>query len=68
MILPASPVLGSTVKIIDVAGLAEANNITVNGNSEKIQRDSSDLTVASNASAFTLVYSTTAYGWILSEV
>ena len=68
VILPASPILGSTVKIVDVAGLAEANNITVNGNSEKIQRDSSDLTVASNASAFTLVYSTTAYGWILSEV
>jgi hypothetical protein len=66
--LPNSPVLGSTVKIVDVAGLAASNTITVGGNSEKIQRESTDLLVTSNAAGFTLIYSTAAYGWLLGEV
>jgi len=66
--LPPSPVLGSTIKIIDVAGLAASNTITVAGNSEKIQRESTDLLVTSNAAGFTLIYSTAAYGWLLGEV
>jgi hypothetical protein len=66
--LPASPSIGNKVRIVDVAGLSEVNQITVLGNGEKIQRSTSNLDVASNAAAFTLIYSNSSYGWILGEV
>jgi hypothetical protein len=66
--LPASPTLGNKIRIIDVAGLSEINQLTVVGNGEKIQRSSSNLEVSSNAAAFTLIYSNSTYGWILGEV
>jgi hypothetical protein len=66
--LPASPTLGNKIRIIDVAGLSEINQLTVAGNGEKIQRSSSNLEVSSNAAAFTLIYSNSTYGWILGEV
>ena len=65
--LPASPVIGSRVTIVDMAGSAETNNITIRRNSEKIQRLSQDLTVNADSASFKLVYSNSTYGWIITN-
>jgi hypothetical protein len=63
--LPASAVMGDTVRIIDMAGTFDTNNLTVNRNSHKIQRVAEDLTVNIDGSAFDLIYSNTANGWLI---
>ena len=65
--LPASPVLGNFVRIMDQTGNAATNNITVGRNSEKIQGASADLTIQTARASIGLVYSNTAQGWILIE-
>ena len=67
MTLPASAVRGDEVHIIDYAATADTNNITVGRNSHKIQGASSDLTVATERAAFTLVYVDSTQGWLLKE-
>ena len=66
--LPSSPTTGQTIRLIDMAGLSEVNNITVTSSADKILRTNDDLLITSNAAAFTLVYSTTNYGWLLGEL
>ena len=56
MTLPSSASRGDEIHIIDYAATADTNNITVCRNSHKIQGASSDLTVATERAAFTLVY------------
>ena len=65
--LPASPVIGTGIKIVDMAGSAGTNNITVGRNSEKIQRLSQDLIVNADSASFKLVFSNSTYGWIITE-
>ena len=65
--LPASPSLGDEVSIVDYAGSADTNNITVGRNSLKIMGSAADLTVAIERAAFTLVYSDSTYGWLLKD-
>lgn len=65
--LPASPSIGDTVRVVDL-GDASTNNITVGRNSENIMASANDLTVATDNSAFALVYSNSTYGWRLLEV
>ena len=65
--LPASPVLGNFVRIMDQTGNAATNNITVGRNSEKIQGASADLTIQTARASIGLVYSNTAQGWLLIE-
>jgi hypothetical protein len=65
MTLPASPSLGDEVSIIDGAGNAATNNITVGRNSEKIQGDAEDMVVDVSEAAFTLVYYNSTNGWRL---
>ena len=65
--LPASPVIGNTVRVCDATGSANTNNITVGRNSEKIQGASADLTIATNRASIGLVYYNTAQGWVLTE-
>ena len=67
MTLPASAVRGDEVHIIDYAATADTNNITVGRNSHKIQGASSNLTVATERAAFTLVYVDSTQGWLLKE-
>jgi len=67
MTLPASAVRGDEVHIIDYAATADTNNITVGRNSHKIQGASSDLTIATERAAFTLVYVDSTQGWLLKE-
>ena len=63
--LPASAVMGDTVRVIDMAGTFLTNNLTVNRNSHKIQRVAEDLTVNIAGSSFDLIYSNATNGWLI---
>jgi len=65
--LPSSPTLGDEVSIIDAAGTADTNNITVGRNSENIQGSAADLTISTERAAFTLVYFNATQGWLLKD-
>jgi len=65
--LPSSASIGDEVSIIDYAGTADTNNITIGRNSHKIQGASADLTVSVERAAFTLVYVDSTQGWLLRE-
>tara|TARA_Y100000361_G_scaffold150919_1_gene167381 strand:- start:527 stop:1426 length:900 start_codon:yes stop_codon:yes gene_type:complete len=65
--LPGSASIGDEVSIIDYAGTADTNNITIGRNSHKIQGDSSDLTVSTERAGFTLVYVDATQGWLLKD-
>jgi len=65
--LPASATIGNQVSIIDYAGTADSNNITIGRNGHKIQGSASDMTVATERAAFTLVYADATQGWLLTE-
>ena len=65
--LPGSPRLGDEVTVVDYAGTADTNNITIGRNSLKIMGSAADLTVAIERAAFTLVYSDSTYGWLLKD-
>ena len=67
--LPAGT-LGDEVSLIDYAGTFDANALTVTPDSgEKIQGEAADATLTSSVqrSAFTLVYSGAAQGWLLKD-
>lgn len=66
--LPATPTMGQTVGIIDGAGTANTNQITVLGNGSKIQGSNTSLIVNNNRAAFTLVYFNSTNGWVLTSV
>lgn len=66
--LPATPNFGQTVGVIDGAGTAGTNQITVLRNGSKIQGLNSDLIVNNSRAAFTLVYFNSANGWVLTSV
>ena len=67
MTLPSSATRGDEVHIIDYGATFDTNNCTVGRNSHKIQGASSDLTVATERAAFTLVYVDATQGWLLKE-
>ena len=67
MTLPSSASRGDEVHIIDYGATFDTNNCTVGRNSHKIQGASSDLTVATERAAFTLVYVDSTQGWLLKE-
>jgi hypothetical protein len=66
--LPASSglLVGDTVQVLDVTGVAGTNNITVARNGALIQGAAEDLTIDINNSSPVLVYSGVTYGWVLS--
>lgn len=65
--LPAAPIVGDEVRFVDLANSFDTNNLTVGRNSLKIDGQTSDLTVATEGAAFSLVYSGATYGWKLTE-
>ena len=67
MTLPSSASQGDTIQIIDYAGTADTNNITIGRNSHKIQGDAADLTVSTERAAFSLVYVDATQGWLLDS-
>jgi|TARA_R110001592_G_scaffold7751_4_gene42963 hypothetical protein len=65
--LPASPISGDEIRIIDLASTFDTNNLTVARNGNKINGQTTDLTVATEDAAFSLVYAGATYGWKLTE-
>ena len=66
--LPTTALLGDTIRVIDMSGTFDTNNLTVARNSHKIQRDAADLTVDTEGAAFDLVHSNATNGWLLFSV
>lgn len=65
--LPASPVDGDVVQIIDINSAFGASALTVARNGQKIQNLAEDLTLDVNGAVVTLVYSGVTYGWIITS-
>ena len=61
--LPASPTLGQEIIVIDAAGTAGTNNITINSNSGKINGTVQNLTIDVDGAGASLIYTGSAYGW-----
>jgi len=67
MTLPSSATQGDEVSVIDYAGTADTNNITIGRNSHNIQGSAADLTVSVERAGFTLVYVDSTQGWLLKD-
>ena len=63
--LPASPSLGDEIQVFDASGTAATNNMTINRNGGKINGISDNLLVDVNGAAFSLIYTGSAYGWVV---
>tara|TARA_B100001179_G_C18600034_1_gene409591 strand:+ start:2146 stop:2745 length:600 start_codon:yes stop_codon:yes gene_type:complete len=64
--LPASPVAGDTVWIVDAKGTFNTNNLTVAGNGSNIHRQGTDVTMNINDVSKMLVYHNASNGWIIT--
>ena len=65
--LPASPSAGDIMAISDYAQIAATNNITIGRNGSNIQGNASDLVLARNGVAITLVYVDATKGWVVTD-
>ena len=65
--LPGSPTIGDEISFIDYAGTFDTNNLTVARNGKKINGATSDLTVATERAANTLVFTDDTQGWLLKS-
>jgi hypothetical protein len=65
--LPSSPSIGDEVSFVDYAGTFDTNNLTIARNSQKINGATSDLTVATERAANTLVFTDATQGWLLKN-
>jgi len=63
--LPADPIQGDEVTIVDSTGHFDTNNLTVEPGSEKIMEQTAgdEMVVDTDGAAFTLVYQDSTYGW-----
>jgi hypothetical protein len=64
--ISTSLLVGDTVQIIDVTGVAGSSNITVARNGAEIQNVADNLTIDINNATVTLTYSGETYGWVIS--
>jgi len=67
--LPAnsSLLINDTLQIIDAAGGANSNNITVGRNGSLINGDADDLVIDVNGAIITLLYTGANYGWVITS-
>lgn len=62
--LPASPTAGQQINVVDYAGTAVTNNITVNPNGLKINGSTSNALVSTSRASVTLIYVDSTQGWL----
>ena len=67
MTLPAAPALGDEVAIIDYAGTANTNNITIDRNGNLFNGVNQNITVDTARAAFKLVFTNGTQGWVLTN-
>lgn len=67
VILPAFPVIGDQVTVVDATGTAAANNITVARNANRISGLEENLVIATASAETNLVYYNATVGWVVSE-
>ena len=65
--LPGSATIGNEISIIDYAGTADTNNITIGRNGHNIQGQAQDMVVSTERAGFTLVYVDATQGWLLKD-
>jgi len=65
--LPAAPLTGDQVHLVDLAGTFDTNNLTIGRNSLKIMGQTADMTVSVEHAAVQLVYTGATYGWKLMQ-
>ena len=65
--LNASPSLGNTARIVDMAGNFAINNCIIKGNGNKVMGTTDDFIISSNNAGIGLVYSNATYGWRIIE-
>jgi len=65
--LPASPATGNQVQIVDYAGTADTNAITINPNSNKLEGGTSNLLLTGDREGVTLTYIDATQGWLASS-
>jgi len=61
--LPASPIQGDVVRIIDVSSTFNTNNLTIAYNGNPIMGTSANMTVATQGAAFDLIFYNATKGW-----
>lgn len=68
--MPASStlLLNDTIEVIDVAGNAGNNSITIARNGANIQGTAENLTIDVNGAITTMIYTGTTYGWVVGAV
>ena len=62
--LPASPSVGSHIRVMDAAGAWNTNNLTIQRNGEKIMGATNDLVCNVNKATVNLFYSGSTVGWL----
>jgi hypothetical protein len=65
--LPASPLTGDQVSLLDLAGTFDTNNLTIGRNSLKIMGLTEDLVISQENAGIQLVYTGATYGWKLTQ-
>ena len=61
--LPAAPVVGDEIVIIDARGTFGSNNLTINRNGKPINTGTNNLVLSTNGQAITLVFVDSTRGW-----
>ena len=62
--LPAAPVAGNLISIVDYAGTFATNNLTINPNGNRITGSTSNALLSTNRQAVNLVYVDSTQGWL----
>jgi hypothetical protein len=62
--LPSSPTAGDQIGIIDYAGTANTNNITLNANGNKINSSTINATISTKREGLIIVYVNATQGWL----